>query len=102
MSSGLSARTDIGLTPSRGDLVRIAVTAIVLRGVLFVLATQIHGWTLSQFVLLRDGPSYVHWAAALLGNQSALDLFDRRVFIGYPLVIAGLAVTGVPIPIAAV
>src|SRR2546423_10649541 len=63
ITSALASQAHIDVKPAYRDLVLIGLAAFLLRGVLFLVGTRIHGWTLSQFALLRDGPSYLHWAS---------------------------------------
>jgi len=70
------------------DLWPIAFTALALR-LLSVLIVCI-GWHISfaNYTHKGDGVSYQHVASAILGDASALSIYDQRVFIGYPLLIA--------------
>jgi hypothetical protein len=83
------------------ELLLMAFAAIVIRAALFALGTKIHGWSVDEFVFLRDGSSYIHLAQAFRGDQSVLTLFDRRVFPGYPALIATVMSLGVSAPVAA-
>ncbi|MFL5616098.1 MAG: hypothetical protein ACJ796_20700 [Gemmatimonadaceae bacterium] len=87
--------------PARRDLIAIVITAIVVRGVLFLVAAKLRGWTAADFANLRDGSSYLHLAEALRGHASALTHFDRRVFVGFPSLIAVMSAFGVPLYAAA-
>src|SRR5690348_6178894 len=103
LSLGSTARdidNSIALTASR-ELFLMALAAILLRAALFVIGTRIHGWTLNDFVNLRDGSSYIHLSQAFRGDRGALDLFDRRVFPGYPALIALVTSVGLSAPVAA-
>ena len=88
-------------SPTRADLVGVAVIAVVIRVILCTAAVHIRGWSLFHFATLRDGDSYVRMARALLGDSSGVSLIDRRVFIGYPALIAALGALGVPLHLAA-
>ena len=83
-----------------GELALMALSAILLRAALFILGTHIHGWSLDDFVNLRDGSSYIHFAQALRGDSGAMTLFDRRVFVGFPALIAGVSMLGVSVQVA--
>jgi hypothetical protein len=87
--------------PTRRDLLTICLAALLIRALLCVLALHIRGWSALQFAMLRDGDSYIRVARALLGDPSTLRLIDRRVFIGYPALIASVAWLGVPVHVAA-
>ncbi|HKO19964.1 MAG TPA: hypothetical protein VJU82_13860 [Acidobacteriaceae bacterium] len=89
----------------RAVVVAVAMvsTALVIRALLFLVATQLHGWTPGAFAELRDGVSYLNLAQAMSGQVplAALDPFDRRVFIGYPALIALLGWAGLSVTWAA-
>ena len=87
--------------PSGRDLVVIGLTTLAVRIALFVAATQIAGWSLTTFANLHDGPSYLRVAAGMLDPSAVVAHIDRRVFIGYPTLIALLGLAGVPLTIAA-
>lgn len=101
------AHTDVGPDVLSGehitgyDLLLIGVAAVLLRAGLYLFATWLHGWSLLDFVKLRDSSSYIHYAEAIRGDGGALTLFDRRVFPGYPALIAGVSALGLAIPSAA-
>ena len=76
------------------ELASIASVAFLLRLALFVAALAAYDMTLEQFGHLRDGPSYLRIAAEMSGNTGAATDWDRRVFPGYPALIALFDVTG--------
>src|SRR5690242_20418580 len=82
-----------------GELFLMALTAVLLRAALFVLGTHIKSWSLYDFVQLRDSSSYLHLAQAFRGDTNALTLFDRRVFPGYPALIAATSAIGLSLPV---
>ena len=87
--------------PSWRDLVIIAILAIAVRAAL-VAATCIYtGWSLTDVANLHDGPSYLRVAAGMLDRTAMVAHLDRRVFIGYPALIAVAGLARVPLPIAA-
>jgi hypothetical protein len=87
--------------PSRRDLVIIALLAIAVR-VALVAATRIYtGWSLTEIANLHDGPSYLRVAAGMLDPTAVVAHLDRRVFLGYPALIAAAGLARVPLPIAA-
>jgi hypothetical protein len=91
----------VGSDPSRRDLVIIALLAIVVR-IALVLATSIYtGWSLADIANLHDGPSYLRVAGGMLDPTAVVAHLDRRVFIGYPTLIALAGLARVPLPIAA-
>ena len=83
------------------ELVFMACCAVLIRAALFMLGTHVNGWSVDDFVRLRDGSSYIHLAQAFRGDQSVLSSFDRRVFPGYPALIAAVSLVGISIPVAA-
>lgn len=96
-----SFSTDVGVARTTRELVGMACCAILLRAMLFMVASYVHGWSVEDFISLRDGSSYVHLAQAFRGDPGVLSLFDRRVFPGYPALIAAVSLLGVSVPIAA-
>lgn len=83
--------------PSWSDLIWIAVAAALIRVVLCAVAMHMRGWSAFYFATLRDGDSYVKMARALHGDTSGLSLIDRRVFIGFPALIAAVGTLGIPL-----
>jgi hypothetical protein len=76
------------LTATTRDLAIIAGCAVLLHLLVFAAAARLHPWTLKQFAQLRDGGSYINVAKAMLGDAGAMSPYDRRVFLGYPALIA--------------
>jgi len=66
----------------------MGTTALGLRAGVFVFTCRIYHLTLHQFSVARDGYSYMALARAMTGDLSMLSLFDRRVFPGYPALVA--------------
>jgi hypothetical protein len=89
------------LAPTKKRLLHIAAAGILVH--LFLLTTVVFlgHWSLSGIANLRDGPSYLHLAGALMGHADALSEFDRRAFIGYPGLIAAISLLGLSLPTAA-
>jgi hypothetical protein len=87
--------------PSVGDLVAIGVVAFAVHVALFAAARLLTGWTLTTFANLHDGESYLRIAGDMIDPETIVAHFDRRVFIGYPSVIALLGLVGVPLTAAA-
>lgn len=92
----------LALEPAARELWAMAVVAVVLRAALFLLVASRFHVTFDRWALRDDGASYVHYASAFLGDGSQLTEYDRRVFPGYPGLIALLHVCGVPFTVAAV
>ena len=100
--AGRSRVNDVSMaSTATRELVLMAMSAVLLRAALFLLGSRIHGWSLEGFVNLRDGSSYIHFAQALRGDPGAMTLFDRRVFVGFPALIAMVSTLGISIPVAA-
>ena len=89
------------IAPTRRDLVVIALSALGLRLALFAATTVLAGWSLTTFANLGDGPSYLRVAANMLDRSTVVAHLDRRVFIGYPALIALVGLARVPLPAAA-
>ncbi len=70
------------------ELVVIAAVAFALRLALFAVALPVYDMNAQEFSHLRDGRSYLRVALAMTGDESEITLFDRRVFPGYPALIA--------------
>lgn len=92
---------DPALNPSLRDLIIIAVLALVIRAALIGTTVIYTGWSLTEIANLHDGPSYLRVAASMLDPAAMVAHLDRRVFIGYPALIAGAGLMHVPLPIAA-
>ncbi len=90
-------------SPRRLELLWIAVFAVALRVIVFLIAT-LHGrLALDVYTAKGDTSSYIANAAAMCGERSmaALSDYDSRVFPGYPALIAIVHRLGAPLPIAA-
>lgn len=91
----------VGNEATRRDLVIIAVLAIAVRLAVIVATAIYTGWSLTDIANLHDGPSYLRVAGGMLDPTAVVAHLDRRVFIGYPALIAGAGLAHVPLPIAA-
>ena len=87
--------------PSPRDLVLIALFAIAVRIAIVSAAAIYNGWSLTDIANLHDGPSYLRVAGSMIDPTAVVAHLDRRVFIGYPALIAALGLARVPLPIAA-
>ena len=87
--------------PSRRDLLIIAILAITVRIALVALTAVYNGWSLTDIANLHDGPSYLRVAGSMIDPTAVVAHLDRRVFIGYPALIAAIGLAHVPLPIAA-
>ena len=87
--------------PAIGEFFAMGLAAILLRVLLLVAAAIVFHKSFHSFTQVSDGPSYIAYARAMLGDRNILTDYDRRVFIGYPLVIAAVHLLGVPWDLAA-
>lgn len=87
--------------PRGRDLLVIALLAIGLRAALVGATALYTGWSLTTIANLHDGPSYLRVAANMLDPLALVTHLDRRVFLGYPALIAVAGLASVPLPIAA-
>jgi len=85
------------------ELLAMAGVAIALRLVLFLMATSVTGTGLADYAGAADGYQYQAYSRAWLGDMAELDAhpYYRRLFPGYPGLIALLTLAGVPAPVAA-
>jgi hypothetical protein len=81
----------------------MALVAIALRLALFTVATSTTGTSLSDYAGAADGYQYIAYARAWLGDMAELEAnpYYRRLFPGYPGLIALLSLLGVPVSMAA-
>ena len=87
--------------PTRGDLIAIGASAFLLRFGFFLLLVARFHVTVDSWSQRGDGPSYLAQARSMLGSNSAMTDYDRRVFPGYPALIAMVHLTGIRLPVAA-
>jgi hypothetical protein len=89
--------SDERLTPTGRDLVWIVLVGLLLHVAVFVLASAWFHIPLGKYVFKGDGESYIAYARALCGQVQQLDQYDRRVFPGYPAMIALVHSAGAPV-----
>jgi hypothetical protein len=89
--------------PRRGELLTIAIFAFALRATVTILALRLGHLSLAQYTSKADTTSYIANAAVMCGERSFASLadYDLRVFPGYPALIAGVHLTGISLPLAA-
>ena len=87
---------------SARQLLAIGSAALLLRAALFLLVVCRFHVTLDQWVAKGDGESYIAYARAMTGDASRLSEYDRRVFPGYPGLIALAHLAGFGFQAAAV
>jgi hypothetical protein len=89
--------------PGRRELWQIALFAVALRAAVFLTARYHGHLSMDGFNSLGDTKSYTAWAAVMTGDRplAALSAYDRRVFPGYPVLIAAVHLLRVPLPLAA-
>jgi len=92
---------DEGKIPAR-EILGMAGLAVFLRIALLLVSLQRYGYTVLDVASLRDGRSYLAFARALLGDFQGLTEYDRRVLPGYPALIGGVHLLGVPLEVAAI
>ena len=80
----------------------MGASAILLRAFLLLAAAAVYHKHFDNFAEVSDGHSYIAYARALCGEKNFLTDYDRRVFIGYSLVIAGVHLLGIPASVAAI
>lgn len=76
--------------------------ALLLRLAVFSAASIHYQIPLQTYAEKGDGQSYLHYAQAILGDPKNLTEYDRRVFPGYPAMIALFHLFGFSFPLAAV
>lgn len=75
--------------------------AFLFRILIFLVSSGIYHISLEAFAAKGDGASYIACAKAILGDSSSFTDYDRRVFPGYPALIALAHLTGLSFPLAA-
>jgi hypothetical protein len=87
---------------SRRELLAMALVAFALRLALFTVATSITGTGLTDYAESADGYQYIAYARAWLGDMAEMDAnpYYRRLFPGYPGLIALLSLLGIPVAFA--
>ena len=82
--------------------VGLFVVAVLLRAGVFLTASHVYHIPPPAFAAKGDGASYIAYAKAILGDSSKLTEYDRRVFPGYPALIAIAHCLGLSFSVAAV
>src|SRR5271155_1929471 len=84
------------IEPRLATLVGIGAFAIFLRALLVVVSLAKPGASLSAYSRQWDGASYLAYASAIAhGDSSLMTDYDKRVFPGYPAMIALLGRCGI-------
>ena len=81
---------------------QLFLIALLLRIAVFLTASSLYHIPLSSYAAKGDGASYLAYAKAILGDPSALTDYDRRVFPGYPALIALVHLSRLSLPMSAV
>jgi hypothetical protein len=89
------------MKPRARELWAIALTAVAFRVAVFLSVTLWFDVSLERYVAKGDTSSYLAAAREFLGDTGAMTEYDRRVFPGYPGLIAAAGSFGVPLPWAA-
>ena len=86
------------MKPRPSDLLAMTILALALRLGLYVLATTLTGTGFDNAAAAADGYQFVAYAHAWLGDMAELKVHPhfRRLFPGYPMLIALLSLAGVP------
>jgi Gpi18-like mannosyltransferase len=84
-----------------GWCVGVFAVAVLLRAGVFLAASHVYGIPLPAYAAKGDGASYIAYAKAIFGDSSRLTEYDRRVFPGYPALIALGHSVGLSFPLAA-
>src|SRR5688500_3596234 len=89
------------VAPTRAELCSIVAVAVAFRVAVFLGVTLGFGVPLERYVAKGDTASYLATARAMLGDDGGMTEYDRRVFPGYPGLIAAAGAVGIPLPWAA-
>jgi hypothetical protein len=89
------------MEPRAREFWAIAAAAVAFRVAVFVGVTLWFDVPLDSYVAKGDTASYIATARAMLGDGDGMTEYDRRVFPGYPAMIAAAGMLGVPLPWAA-
>src|ERR671914_321705 len=89
------------MEPRPRELWAMAATALLFRAVVFLGVTFWFDVPLDRYVAKGDTSSYLATARGMLGDASSMTEYDRRVFPGYPAMIAAAGAVGIPLPWAA-
>jgi hypothetical protein len=82
--------------PTARELAAMFGAAVVLRVAIFLIVYHAFDVSLPQYVAKGDGTSYLAVANAMLGDARGVSDYDRRVFPGYPALIALASAAGAP------
>jgi hypothetical protein len=74
--------------PVRGTMLMLVVAAIAVRLLAVMIAVATTDLRPDDLARLRDGPAYLAYASAITEGFAGLAEYDRRVFPGYPLLLA--------------
>ena len=85
---------------SNRELIFIALSAIAFRVAIFLTASALFNISFDTYICKGDGESYLAYAKAIFGDSSGLREYDRRVFPGFPALIAIVHAVGAPIGVA--
>jgi hypothetical protein len=89
-------------TTEKRELVCIGAAAFIARVALFAALVTILHFSPARIPQMRDGYHYLDYARGIAaGDFARIDAFHRRLFPGYPLLIAALNVLGIPTGAAA-
>ena len=79
----------------------MGLVALIARVLVFAVGSYLSHWSLADFANLNDGESYLRVAGDMIDPSTVVAHFDRRVFIGYPSLIALGGLAGAPLAASA-
>lgn len=82
------------------DLLAMAVVAVGLRAAVFGIVAWVDGVGFDEYAVYRDGDHYIAYARAWAGDFSEFQPQYRRLFPGWPAVMALMGAVGVPLTVA--
>jgi hypothetical protein len=86
------------MAPRARELWAMAAAAVLFRAAVFAAVTLWFDVPLERYVAKGDTASYLATARAMLGDGGGMTEYDRRVFPGYPALIAASGLLRVPLP----
>lgn len=88
--------------PTARGLLFVAAFALLGRSLYALAWLMLSGDGLPAYTAHGDGYSYLNYASFLAGDLDQLSAYDRRVFPGLPMMLAGLRIVGLPVEVAGV
>lgn len=88
--------------PTRNRMIILVLVAATVHAAFFIAAASFSHLTWSQQAHFGDSDQYVRYGQAIAGHATTLSEYDKRLFFGAPLAIAGMIRVGIPGGAAAV